>query len=99
MGLRRAAREADLTYHLSQRLVYLTVIFGLLPLLVLTGLTMSPAVTAAYPSLVALFAGRQSARTLHFFAALALLVFLVVHLIQVARTGFRVQLRGMIGGS
>jgi thiosulfate reductase cytochrome b subunit len=99
MGLGRSARAADPSYHTPQKLVYLAVIFGLGPLIILTGLTMSPAVTAAYPSLVALFAGRQSARTLHFFAALVLVLFLLVHVVQVARSGFRAQLRAMLRGS
>ena len=99
MGLSRAAQAADPSYHLPQKVVYLVVIFLLLPLLVLTGLTMSPAVTAAYPSLVAIFAGRQSARTIHFFAALALLLFLAVHLIQVARAGFVAETRAMLRGA
>jgi thiosulfate reductase cytochrome b subunit len=97
MGLRRASRLADRSYHTPQKLVYLAVIFGVLPLLILTGLTMSPAVTAAYPSLVAIFAGRQSARTLHFFLGLVLVLFLLVHLIQVVRTGFVTQVAAMLG--
>jgi len=99
MGLRRSARLADRSYHTPQKLIYLAVIFGLLPLMILTGLTMSPAVTAAYPSLVAIFAGRQSARTIHFFLSLALVLFLVVHVIQVARTGFMAQMGAMLGRS
>jgi len=97
MGLRRSARMADPSYRTPQKLVYLAVIFALLPLIVLTGLAMSPAVTAAYPALVAIFAGRQSARTLHFFFGLALLLFLVAHLAQVARSGFVAQMRAMLG--
>jgi thiosulfate reductase cytochrome b subunit len=97
MSLRRSSRLADRSYHMPQKLVYLAVIFGVLPLLILTGLTMSPAVTAAYPSLVAIFAGRQSARTLHFFFGLVLVLFLVVHLIQVIRAGFATQVTAMLG--
>jgi thiosulfate reductase cytochrome b subunit len=97
MSLRPSSRLVDRSYHTPQKLVYLAVIFALLPLLILTGLTMSPAVTAAYPSLVAIFAGRQSARTLHFFLGLALVLFLVVHLIQVARAGFVTQVGAMLG--
>jgi thiosulfate reductase cytochrome b subunit len=97
MSLRRSDGLADRSYHPPQKLAYLVVIFGLLPLLILTGLTMSPAVTAAYPSLVAIFAGRQSARTLHFFLGLALTLFFLVHLIQVTRTGFVNQVAAMLG--
>ena len=54
-------------------------VFGLLPLTILTGLTLSPAVTAAYPGLFAMFGGRQSARTIHFLAANVLVLFFVIH--------------------
>jgi thiosulfate reductase cytochrome b subunit len=65
----------------------------------ITGLTMSPAVTAAYPILLDVFGGYQSARTIHFFAFAALILFLVVHVAMVALTGFRRQLRAMILGN
>jgi thiosulfate reductase cytochrome b subunit len=65
---------------------------------VLTGLSMSPAITAAYPFLQELFGGHQSARTLHFFGFAALVLFLVVHLVMVVLTGFRRQMRAMILG-
>ena len=70
----------------------------LLPAIILTGLTMSPAVTAAFPSLVSIFGGRQSARTLHFFLAVAMVSFLMVHLVQVTRAGFLSQVRAMTLG-
>ena len=76
------ARDA-LRYNALQKLAYLVVIFILFPLMVLTGLTMSPGVTAAYPELFTLFGGRQSARTMHFLAACLLVLFLVVHVGQV----------------
>ena len=60
---------------------------------------MSPAVTAAYPILLDVFGGYQSARTIHFFAFAALLLFLVVHVAMVVLTGFRRQLRAMILGN
>jgi thiosulfate reductase cytochrome b subunit len=56
-------------YSFLQRLAYLCVVFGLFPVVILSGLTLSPAVTAAYPGLFALFGGRQSARTIHFLVA------------------------------
>lgn len=98
LGLSRAARAADSSYQTPQKMIYLAVIFLLVPLIILTGLTMSPAITAAYPSLVSLFAGRQSARTLHFFAAVLLVLFFFVHVMQVARVGFVAQMRAMITG-
>jgi thiosulfate reductase cytochrome b subunit len=85
-------------YGLLQRCTYAGVVFIALPLMLLTGLTMSPAVTAAYPVLLDLFGGYQSARTVHFFCFSALLLFLVVHVAMVVLTGFRRQLRAMILG-
>src|SRR5579862_1588682 len=75
-------------YGVLQRLAYLSVVFGLLPVTILTGLTLSPAVTAAYPILFAIFGGRQSARTIHFFAADLLALFLIGHVIMTIRGGF-----------
>jgi thiosulfate reductase cytochrome b subunit len=85
-------------YGLLQKLTYACIVFLTLPLMVLTGLTMSPAVTAAYPGLLDLFGGSQSARTIHFFAFVALLLFLIVHTAMVALTGFRRQMRAMTMG-
>jgi len=67
-------------------------------LMVVTGLTMSPAVTAAYPFLLGLFGGYQSARTIHFFAFLALFLFVIVHLVMVVKSGLRRQIRAMTLG-
>ncbi|MBZ5635203.1 MAG: cytochrome b/b6 domain-containing protein [Acidobacteriia bacterium] len=83
------------SYNFFQRLAYLGVVFGLLPVTILTGLTMSPAVTAAYPVLFAMFGGRQSARTIHFFAADLLMLFLLIHLFMTIRGGL---VRSMIMG-
>src|SRR5688572_19625126 len=85
-------------YNLLQKWSYLAVIFFLLPLIFLTGLTMSPAITAAYPFLLDMFFGAQSARTIHFFASIALELFLAVHLIMIIKTGFKEQMRAMIIG-
>ena len=74
-------------YKALQRSAYLGVIFGLLPLTILTGVTMSPAITAAYPVLFTIFGGRQSARTIHFFAADLLVLFLLVHVVMTIREG------------
>jgi thiosulfate reductase cytochrome b subunit len=70
-----------------QKFSYIGVIFILLPLLILTGITMSPAMNAAWPWLLDLFGGRQSARSLHFIAATLLTLFVVVHLIMVLLSG------------
>ena len=91
--------EADASsYNLLQRLVYLIVIFGLFPLVILTGLAMSPAFVSAVPSSVTVFGGRQSARTLHFVIAMSLVLFLLVHVGMVWRSGFRNHVRAMITG-
>jgi thiosulfate reductase cytochrome b subunit len=82
-------------YGLLQKLTYACVVFVALPLVVLSGLAMSPAVTAAHPGLLDLFGGSQSARTIHFFAFVALVLFLIVHVVMVALTGFRRQMRAM----
>jgi thiosulfate reductase cytochrome b subunit len=86
-------------YGLLQRIAYASVAFIAVPLMVITGLTMSPAVSAAYPMLLDLFGGYQSARTLHFFGFAALVLFLLVHVAMVVLTGFRRQLRAMILGN
>ncbi len=78
-----------------QKYTYVGVIFLLLPLAVMTGMTMSPAITAAYPFLLKFFGGAQSARTIHFFVSLALVLFLVVHVVMVGRSGFKKQMRSM----
>lgn len=82
-----------------QKLAYAGVILLALPLMVLTGLAMAPAVAAAYPLLLDLFGGSQSARTIHFFASAALMLFLIVHLVMVALTGFGRQIRSMTIGN
>ena len=81
-----------------QKLAYFGVLILTLPLIVLTGLTMSPAVTAAHPVLLDVFGGSQSARTVHFFAFAAILLFFIVHVAMVLLTGFRRQMRTMVLG-
>jgi thiosulfate reductase cytochrome b subunit len=85
-------------YNLLQKLAYASVLFIVLPLMIATGLTMSPAVTAGFPVLLDVFGGYQTARTIHFFGFSALLLFLIVHLAMVVASGFRVQLRAMTWG-
>jgi thiosulfate reductase cytochrome b subunit len=81
-----------------QRASYALVVFVVAPLLVLTGLTMSPAVAAAAPMLLDLFGGHQSARTLHCGAFAALTLFTAAHLVMVIRSGFARQIRAMTVG-
>lgn len=85
-------------YGILQKLSYSAVVVVALPLMVLTGLTMAPAVTAAYPGLLDLFGGAQSARTIHFFVFALLFVFVVVHVLMVVLTGFGRQMRAMTLG-
>ncbi len=96
--LRLRGDDGVRSYNTIQRLAYLFVIFGLFPLMIWTGLAMSPALTAAFPFLVDLVGGQQSARTIHFFASLALVVFLFVHVLMVALAGFGIRMRTMITG-
>jgi thiosulfate reductase cytochrome b subunit len=85
-------------YNTLQKIAYLAVIFGLIPLMVLTGLTMSPAVDAAFPALLDFFGGRQSARTIHFLAAMSIVAFVAVHLFEIFLVGAWNEIRSMITG-
>lgn len=67
-------------YNLLQRLAYLSVVLLALPLMVISGLAMSPAIHAAWPWTGDLFGGRQSARSAHFLGALFLALFFLVHM-------------------
>jgi thiosulfate reductase cytochrome b subunit len=96
--LRAPKGHEALRYNALQKIAYLAVILGLFPLMVLTGLTMSPGVTAAFPELFTLFGGRQSARTLHFVFACLLVLFLLVHVGQVFVGGAANLTRSMITG-
>jgi thiosulfate reductase cytochrome b subunit len=96
--LRLPRGEEARRYNVLQQLAYLTVIFGLLPLVLVTGLCMSPQMNAVLPWLPEFFGGRQSARTVHFLAAGGLTVFLVLHVAMVALSGFSNNMRSMITG-
>ena len=85
-------------YGLLQKCAYSAVVFVFLPLTVVTGLGMSPAVTSAYPFLSNMFGGHQSARTVHFFLFVALGLFLLVHVAMVIKSGFKRQMRAMTRG-
>ncbi len=98
LRLRRPGEEEAWSYNVPQRLTYLLVIFVLFPLIIWTGLAMSPAFEGAFPSAVALLGGRQSARTIHFFVSIALVLFLLVHVFMVYLGGFRKRVGAMITG-
>jgi thiosulfate reductase cytochrome b subunit len=94
---RREMLDAS-SYNPRQRISYLVVIFVLFPLIIWTGLAMSPAAVSAFPALVTILGGQQSARTIHFFVTLLLVLFLLIHLVMIAISGFRARMRGMITG-
>lgn len=92
-------READAwSYNVLQRLTYLAVIFVLFPMMIWTGLAMSPAFTSAFPATVDVLGGHQSARTIHFFVTLSLVLFVAVHIAMIVLAGFRGRMRAMITG-
>jgi thiosulfate reductase cytochrome b subunit len=90
---------ATTSYNLLQRVTYLAVIFGWFPLMIWTGLAMSPAFTATFPLTVTIFGGHQSARTIHFFCTIALVLFVLIHIVMVVRTGLKQNLLAMTAGS
>jgi thiosulfate reductase cytochrome b subunit len=99
LRFRRSTEEELGTYNVLQRLAYSGVVFVLFPLVVWTGLAMSPAVVSVFPFLATVFGGQQSARTIHFFVAVALVVFALGHVALVAQTGFKSRMRGMLTGA
>jgi len=94
----RPSEAETWSYNLLQRLTYVFVIFVLFPLVIWTGLAMSPAFISAVPAAVNVLGGQQSARTLHFLVSLALVLFLLVHVGMVWIAGFRSRMRAMITG-
>ena len=92
-----AAHEAY-SYNVMQRLSYLVVVFVLFPLMIWTGMAMSPAVTSVFPFFVRWSGGYESARTIHFFAANLLVLFVLVHVAMVCLAGFVQRTRAMITG-
>ena len=94
---RPGAADAS-SYNVLQRISYLSVIFVLFPLMIWTGLAMSPAIASVFPWAVAALGGQQSARTIHFFDTLLLTLFLVVHVVMICIAGFKSRMRAMITG-
>ena len=97
--LTRSAFGDPASYNALQRLSYLVVVFVLFPLVIWTGLAMAPAFTAVFPWSVTSLGGRQSARTLHFFVTIALVLFTLVHVLMVILAGFGPRVRAMITGA
>lgn len=98
LKLRFPKGDAARHYNSLQKLTYLAILFVLAPMILATGLTMSPGLDAGFPWLVTLFGGRQSARTLHFICAMAVVLFIVVHLAMVVLAGPVNEIRSMITG-
>jgi thiosulfate reductase cytochrome b subunit len=96
--LRFPTGEAARHYNVLQKLAYLLVLLVLIPVMVLTGLTMSPGMDATWPWLLDLFGGRQSARSIHFIAAGLIVLFVMVHLAMVVLSGPVNEIRSMITG-
>lgn len=98
LRLRFPKGEAAKHYNVLQKLSYLIVVFGIGPLILLAGMTMSPGFDAGMAWLGDLFCGRQSARTIHFLCAFALLGFVVIHIVMVLISGLWNNLRSMLSG-
>jgi thiosulfate reductase cytochrome b subunit len=96
LRLKRPTEEDSRTYNVLQRVSYLAVVFVLLPFMFVSGFAMSPGITSVFPVFVTVLGGHQSARTLHFFAANLLVLFLIVHIFMVSLAGFMKRTRAMI---
>jgi thiosulfate reductase cytochrome b subunit len=89
---------SDGSYGTLQKTSYLMLIFVFVPLMILTGIAQSPGFTAAMPALLDMFGGRQSARTLHTIGTVLLVLFVAVHVLEIAAAGFFRKVRSMITG-
>jgi thiosulfate reductase cytochrome b subunit len=98
LRFRHAAGEAAKRYNVLQKLAYLVVIFGLLPLAILMGFAMSPWLNSVAAGWVDIVGGRQSARSIHFIVAWLLVGFVLIHVFEVVITGVWNNLRSMITG-
>jgi len=96
--LKHATGDSAARYNVLQKLAYLSVLYGLLPLMLATGLTMSPGMNSAFPNLLWIFGGRQSARTLHFLSASGLVLFFLIHIFEVFVSGPVNELRSIVTG-
>jgi len=98
LRFRHPTGDAARRYNVLQSLTYLIVVFGLVPLLIVAGLAMSPRLDAMLPGWVELLGGRQSARTLHFLAAFGIVLFVLVHVFEVFVAGVWNEMRSMVTG-
>ena len=99
LRFQRPSEEEAWSYNLLQRISYLFVVFVLFPLIIWTGLAMSPGFVSAFPATVTTLGGTQSARTLHFFVTIALVLFLFVHVFMIFFAGFVNRMNAMITGA
>ncbi len=90
--------EAPGAYNVLQKISYVLILFGLLPLAILTGCALSPALNAGFPWMLDLLGGRQSARSIHFLAASGITLFVIVHLVLVILAGAVNEVRSMLTG-
>ena len=98
LSLRHPKGDEAKRYNVLQKLAYLVVLMGVAPVIVLTGLAMSPTMDAAFPWLLTVFGGRQGARTIHFLSCFSFVGFIVIHVVEVMLTGLFNNLRSMITG-
>jgi thiosulfate reductase cytochrome b subunit len=96
--LRHPAGEEAKRYNVLQKLAYASILFFVAPLIVLTGLAMSPTIDTAFPWLLTILGGRQAARTIHFIVCFSFVGFIVIHIVQVILTGFFNNVRSMVTG-
>ncbi len=96
--LRHPKGDEAKRYNVLQKLAYVGILFVVAPLIILTGLTMSPTIDTAFPWLLTIFGGRQAARAIHFIACFSFVGFIVIHVSQVILTGFFNNIRSMITG-
>lgn len=95
----RRSHASTRSYGTLQKLSYLLLIFVYVPIMFLTGIAQSPGITAALPGLLDMFGGRQTARTLHTFGTVLLVLFVLVHVLEVAAAGAVNRVRSMITGN
>ena len=98
LALRHPTGDEAKRYNVVQKLAYIGIVFVVAPLIVLTGLTMSPTIDTAFPWLLTIFGGRQAARTIHFIACFSFVGFIVIHVLEVILTGFFNNIRSMVTG-
>ena len=96
--LRHPTGDESKRYNVLQKLAYAGILFIVAPLIVLTGLAMSPTIDTAFPWLLTIFGGRQAARTIHFVACFSFVGFILIHVVQVILTGFFNNIRSMVTG-